>query len=95
MSSARIYFTPFASSNPPEQVRTDSRTRAASCAASSGDAWGCGMRRGWSSCSTTTAEDAARLTRLIDEAVAGDQAGAPADEGAAAVEGASTEAPQR
>ena len=57
--SREIFFTPFASTNPAEQVRVGLRAPAGSCAVRSGGAWACGTRRGWSSCSTTRSKGGA------------------------------------
>ena len=53
MGAARVFFTPFASSNPPEEVRIGLTHAGASCAVRSAGDCGCGTRRGSNSSSTT------------------------------------------
>jgi len=51
MGRARVFFTPFASLHPPDEVRAGLTRAAGFLRGSSGGAWGCGTRRGSSSCS--------------------------------------------
>lgn len=80
-SSARIFFTPFASSNPPEQVRTGLTHAAGYLRGELGRRLGLRHAPRLEFVFDDTVEGAARLTRLIDAAVAGDRASAhPAPE---------------
>lgn len=75
-SSARIFFTPFASLNPPEQVRSGLVHAAGYLRGELGRRLGLRHAPRLEFVFDNSAEDAARLTRLIDKAVAGDQASA-------------------
>jgi len=75
MGSARIFFTPFAASNPPEQVRTGLTHAAGYLRGELGRRLGLRHAPRLEFVFDDTVEGAARLTRLIDEAVAGDRSG--------------------
>jgi ribosome-binding factor A len=76
-SSARIFFTPFASSNPPEQVRTGLTHAAGYLRGELGRRLGLRHAPRLEFVFDESVEGAERLTRLIDGAVAGDRAAAP------------------
>ncbi len=76
-SSARIFFTPFASSNPPEQVRLGLTHAAGYLRGELGRRLGLRHAPRLEFVFDTSVEGAERLTRLIDDAVAGDRAAAP------------------
>src|SRR5580704_55594 len=77
-SSARIFFTPFASSNPPEQVRIGLTHAAGFLRGELGRRLGLRHAPRLEFVFDDTAEGAERLTRLINTAVAGDRGAAPA-----------------
>ena len=74
-SAAKIFFTPFASSNPPEQVRTGLTHAAGYLRGELGRRLGLRHAPRLEFVFDDSVEGAAHLTRLIDEAVAGDRAG--------------------
>ena len=74
-SAAKIFFTPFASSNPPEQVRTGLTHAAGYLRGELGRRLGLRHAPRLEFVFDDSAAGAARLTRLIDDAVAGDRAG--------------------
>jgi ribosome-binding factor A len=76
-SSARIFFTPFASSNPPEQVRLGLTHAAGYLRGELGRRLGLRHAPRLEFVFDASVEGAERLTRLIDDAVAGDRAAAP------------------
>ena len=76
-SSARIFFTPFASSNPPEQVRLGLTHAAGYLRGELGRRLGLRHAPRLEFVFDTSVEGAERLTRLIDGAVAADHAAAP------------------
>jgi ribosome-binding factor A len=76
-SSARIFFTPFASSNPPEQVRIGLTHAAGYLRGELGRRLGLRHAPRLQFLFDASVEGAERLTRLIDSAVAEDQATAP------------------
>jgi ribosome-binding factor A len=77
-SSARIFFTPFASSNPPEQVRIGLTHAAGYLRGELGRRLGLRHAPRLEFVFDDTAEGAERLTRLINTAVAGDRGAASA-----------------
>jgi ribosome-binding factor A len=80
MGSARIYFTPFASRQPPEQVLLGLTHAAGFLRGELGRRLGLRHAPRLEFVFDEAVEGAAHLTRLIDQAVAGDRAGAqPAD----------------
>lgn len=91
-SSARIFFTPFASSNPPEQVRLGLTHAAGYLRGELGRRLGLRHAPRLEFVFDASVEGAERLTRLIEEAVAGDRAADP--EPAAGVPG-SPDPPRR
>jgi ribosome-binding factor A len=76
-SSARIFFTPFASSNPPEQVRIGLTHAAGYLRGELGRRLGLRHAPRLEFVFDESVEGAERLTRLIDGAIAGDRAAAP------------------
>jgi ribosome-binding factor A len=76
-SSARIFFTPFASSNPPEQVRIGLTHAAGYLRGELGRRLGLRHAPRLEFVFDESVEGAERLTRLIDGAVAADHAAAP------------------
>jgi ribosome-binding factor A len=79
-SAAKIFFTPFASSNPPEQVRTGLTHAAGYLRGELGRRLGLRHAPRLEFVFDDSVEGAAHLTRLIDDAVASDRpAGEPAD----------------
>jgi len=76
-SAAKIFFTPFASMNPPEQVRIGLTHAAGYLRGELGRRLGLRHAPRLEFVFDDTIEGAERLTRLINGAVAGDQAGAP------------------
>jgi ribosome-binding factor A len=76
-SSARIFFTPFASSNPPEQVRIGLTHAAGYLRGELGRRLGLRHAPRLEFVFDQSVEGAERLTRLIDGAVAADHAAAP------------------
>jgi ribosome-binding factor A len=75
-SSARVFFTPFASLNPPEQVRSGLSHAAGFLRGELGRRLGLRHAPRLEFVFDDTVEGAARLTRLIDAAVAGERAAA-------------------
>jgi ribosome-binding factor A len=81
MGSARVFFTPFASLNPPEQVRTALNHAAGFLRGELGRRLGLRHAPRLQFVFDESVEGAARLTGLIDRAVAADTAAAtPAEE---------------
>ena len=80
-SAAKIFFTPFASLNPPEQVRVGLTHAAGYLRGELGRRLGLRHAPRLEFVFDDTVEGAERLTRLINGAVAGDRAAAP-DSGA-------------
>ncbi len=76
-SAAKIFFTPFASLNPPEQVRTGLTHAAGYLRGELGRRLGLRHAPRLEFVFDDTVEGAERLTRLINGAVAGDRAAAP------------------
>jgi ribosome-binding factor A len=76
-SSARIFFTPFASSNPPEQVRIGLTHAAGYLRGELGRRLGLRHAPRLEFVFDESVEGAERLTRLIEGAVAEDRAAAP------------------
>ena len=76
-SAAKIFFTPFASMNPPEQVRTGLTHAAGYLRGELGRRLGLRHAPRLEFVFDDTVEGAERLTRLINGAVAGDRAAAP------------------
>jgi ribosome-binding factor A len=77
MSTARVYFTPFASLQPPEQVGAGLTRAAGFLRGELGRRLGLRHAPRLEFVFDQSAEDAARLTHLIDRAVADDRAHAP------------------
>ncbi len=75
-SAAKIFFTPFASKNPPEQVRVGLTHAAGYLRGELGRRLGLRHAPRLEFVFDDTVEGAERLTRLINGAVAGDRAGA-------------------
>ena len=90
MGSARVFFTPFASRNPPEQVATGLARAAGYLRGELGRRLGLRHAPRLEFVFDDSVEGAARLTRLISDAVASDH---PAGESAEPSEGA--EPPRR
>jgi ribosome-binding factor A len=83
MGAARVFFTPFASSNPPEQVGRALTHAAGFLRGELGRRLGLRHAPRLEFVFDDTVEGAAHLTQLIDRAVADDRAGAAAhDDGA-------------
>jgi ribosome-binding factor A len=82
MSSARVYFTPFASLQPPEQVGAGLTRAAGFLRGELGRRLGLRHTPRLEFLFDHTAEDAVRLTHLIDRAVADDRAHAASTPGA-------------
>jgi ribosome-binding factor A len=80
MGAARVFFTPFASSNPPEQVGRALTHAAGFLRGELGRRLGLRHAPRLEFVFDDTVEGAARLTRLIDRAVADDRAGTEAHE---------------
>ena len=80
MGAARVFFTPFASSNPAEQVRSALAHAAGFLRGELGRRLGLRHAPRLEFVFDETVEGAAQLTRLIDQAVADDRAGAAAHE---------------
>jgi ribosome-binding factor A len=78
-SAAKIFFTPFASKNPPEQVRTGLTHAAGYLRGELGRRLGLRHAPRLEFVFDDSVEGAAHLTRLIDDAVAGDRSGEVAD----------------
>ena len=76
-SAAKIFFTPFASLNPPEQVRIGLTHAAGFLRGELGRRLGLRHAPRLEFVFDESVEGAERLTRLIDGAVAGDRAAAP------------------
>ena len=76
-SAAKIFFTPFASLNPPEQVRVGLTHAAGYLRGELGRRLGLRHAPRLEFVFDDTVEGAERLTRLINGAVAGDRAAAP------------------
>jgi ribosome-binding factor A len=89
MGTARVFFTPFASPHPPEEVRTGLTHAAGFLRGELGRRLALRHAPRLEFVFDESVEDAARLTSLIERAVAGDRAGsaahAPADAAAPAV----------
>lgn len=83
MTAARIYFTPFAAREPPEQVRTGLTHAASFLRGELGRRLGLRHAPRLEFVFDDSVEGAARLTRLIDRAVAADRAGHGEGEGGA------------
>jgi len=83
MGTARIYFTPFAAREPPEQVRTGLTHAASFLRGELGRRLGLRHAPRLEFVFDDSVEGAARLTRLIDRAVAADRAGHGEGEGGA------------
>ncbi len=86
-SAAKIFFTPFASTNPPEQVRVGLTHAGGFLRGELGRRLGLRHAPRLEFLYDDTVEGAAHLTGLIEKAVAGDRAhaaGEPADRGDAA-----------
>jgi ribosome-binding factor A len=81
MSSARVYFTPFASLQPPEQVGAGLTRAAGFLRGELGRRLGLRHTPRLEFLLDRSAEDAARLTHLIDRAVADDRAHAASSPG--------------
>jgi ribosome-binding factor A len=89
MGSARVYFTPFAALHPPDQVREGLTHAAGFLRGELGRRLGLRHAPRLEFVFDESVENAARLTHLIDNAVAGDREHAAADP--AATEGAKGE----
>ena len=84
MGSARVYFTPFAALHPPAEVRTGLTHAAGFLRGELGRRLGLRHAPRLEFVFDESVEGAARLTHLIDQAVADDRAGAAAHAGDAA-----------
>ena len=78
MGSARVFFTPFASLHPPDEVRAGLTRAAGFLRGELGRRLGLRHAPRLEFVFDESVEGAARLTHLIDQAVAGDRAGAAA-----------------
>jgi ribosome-binding factor A len=83
MGAARVFFTPFASSNPPEQVGRALTHAAGFLRGELGRRLGLRHAPRLEFVFDDTVEGAAHLTQLIDRAVADDRAGGAAHDGGA------------
>ena len=86
MGTARVFFTPFASRHSPDEVRTGLTHAAGFLRGELGRRLGLRHAPRLEFVFDQSVEDAARLTRLIDRAVAGDRAAHAPDDGGAAAE---------
>jgi len=84
MGSARVFFTPFASLHPPDEVRAGLTRAAGFLRGELGRRLGLRHAPRLEFVFDESVENAARLTHLIDSAVAGDREHAAASAGAAA-----------
>jgi ribosome-binding factor A len=82
MGTARVFFTPFASQNPPEEVRVGLTRAGGFLRGEVGRRLGLRHAPRLEFLIDDTADKAARLTGLIDRAVRGDRAGHVPDEAA-------------
>jgi len=90
MGSARIYFTPFTTAHPPEEVRAGLSHAAGFLRGELGRRLGLRHAPRLEFVFDESVERAAHLSHLIDQAVAGDRAGAAARSGDAASPAAPT-----
>ena len=93
-ATARVYFTPFASRQPPEQVRVGLTHAASFLRGELGRRLSLRHAPRLEFVFDASAEDAARLTSLIDRAVSGDRVRSDAAAGAADRAGHGTAAPE-